>query len=758
MDFHWKEPRLSFPRFEATDNDTVAIGEGWADFDPRRNSMTVTVREGTLRIGHLTWDADRPVVVEGRGPDYEILPARYSSAAGSALVASSFRTEAKTMDWRFSEMSIDLAAMAGEKKPPDFHGGMLHGDLRLKGPVRLPDPSGRLIFSDYRYGPGTIDSAMFAFEAVGNRLTVDAGWLESGPGRLSLAGSAVLPEEAWTVWNRWREGQPIAWERLILNDLDVWGNGLDLARWASWNPKLGQISGVASGRARVAGSLGAPRFKVEAQVLDLSRGAHRVDSLEVRASYEPDRLTIEELSVSRAPASSRASGALAVELSLLPPRVRLLEEPMNISLDLPRADLSLVPLFAPAVERAEGWLAGQISLQGTPRRYLLYGDVAIKDGALQLKGSEEVVEGIEAQVRFDGETVELLSLRGRQGEEGRVAGRGTYELGEAPQRAYKLELDLTKFVIRHGAEYAAEFDGHFEVVPINLPDGAVRPLTVGDIELSRAEILREFDQPQAVVDPGQVVYYSLAIDAPRGIFIVNDDVDMELSGRLTARRTPERSELIGEMEILRGYYTLLLRRFRIVEGRLTFSRLDVIDPTIDITAETNDAAYRITVRITGDASHPVIKFEATPGKQGLPELSEEEILRRLAPGSELADQFLNAPTAPGIENLGVDVLTRSVQLLLTEIQRDVARQIGVDEIHLDTRGLEDEGSYGTLRVSKWVTPEVSVSYAQGLAGSLEQDLSVEYRLGRLLFLRGELIRRRNFEEEYNVDLRFWHEY
>ncbi len=760
MDYHWIEPRLTFSRLDAVDNDTTVATSGHADFDVPRNRMTATLSGGTLSIGELTWTPQGPVVVDGRGTDYDVRPQRFTSRAGSTIVEAGFRSAEGLMDSRFTEMNIDLAVMAGSRRPPEFHGGTLTGDLRLEGLIIRPDPSGRMMFTNYRWDQAVVDSALFEFAARDRRMVLREGWADAGAGRLRFHGRADLPDHAWIVWSAWRDSLPIAWERTVLDSVVVSGSGVDIPRWAAWNPDFPSIEGSGSGRAVLSGPVGAPRIGFNTRFRDLRHESYRADSVDVAGRYAPDQLVLDRLAVFRDETRMRVSGEAPVALSLWPFKSEVRkDQPVRLLVDLPRADLTLLPLLVPALEKTDGELSGRLRIDGTPERYTVAGQLSLKDGGIRIRDREETVENLAAELEFDGTTVRLNTLTGTSGATGKITGSGTFELGSTPDKAYRIDIDVQDFILRHSAEYAARLGGHFEIVPLKLSDGTVAPMTVGNILVSRAEIVRELDQPQAVPEPGDVYYYSLTIDAPRGIFILNDDVDMELAGTLTARRTPDRSELIGELDILRGTYTLLLKRFRITEGKLTFNRLDVIDPTIDITAETNDAEYIISVHITGEASNPVLKFDARkPRENESAGLSEEEILKRLVPGGVLADQGFGDSAGPGTGGLGVNVLTGSVQLLLAEVQRDIARRIGVDEIRIDSPGAEDQGSYGKVSVSKWVTPEVSVRYSQGLSGYQEQDLSVEYRLGRLLFLRGEIIRRRTLEEEYNIDLRFWHEY
>jgi len=116
-------------------------------------------------------------------------------------------------------------------------------------------------------------------------------------------------------------------------------------------------------------------------------------------------------------------------------------------------------------------------------------------------------------------------------------------------------------------------------------------------------------------------------------------------------------------------------------------------------------------------------------------------------------------TTPGVEQ---SALVTAGGLLASQLEKELARQIGV-EIQIQT-GFEG-GEFGaSVGARKWLTPELSVAYRQGLSRNFDQDIAVEYRLRRSLYLRGEVIRRQGTTQnpgttqEYNVDLKVRHDY
>ncbi|MDZ4804768.1 MAG: hypothetical protein SGI90_07920, partial [Candidatus Eisenbacteria bacterium] len=214
LDFEWKEPRLTLMAIDAVSFDTTAAGAGWAEFDPAREAMVVQLAGGHLAMGRFDWVPDRDITVNGSGSRYTLAPARWTSAAGSALLSGVFDTDQGRMDVTADEMDIDLLVLSGPDAAPEFGGGRLSGRLRLNGPNGDPDPSGIISLTDFRWGPGIVDSAMADFEATRNRVTIRRSSARIGEGVATAAGQLDLPASAWVTFNDWLDKKPVAWERV----------------------------------------------------------------------------------------------------------------------------------------------------------------------------------------------------------------------------------------------------------------------------------------------------------------------------------------------------------------------------------------------------------------------------------------------------------------------------------------------------------------------------------------------------------------
>jgi len=150
-------------------------------------------------------------------------------------------------------------------------------------------------------------------------------------------------------------------------------------------------------------------------------------------------------------------------------------------------------------------------------------------------------------------------------------------------------------------------------------------------------------------------------------------------------------------------------------------------------------------------------------------LTQGEIIQLLAVGSiGLTPETLglrSGEAAPGETGPGTieQGLVGASHLFKNPLERALVRRFGiVDEIEINA-GFQENRSGASVGVRKWVTPELSIQYRQGLSRTFEQDLAVEYRLRRALFLRGEVLRRQRQgsvepTQQFNLDLRVRREY
>lgn len=198
-------------------------------------------------------------------------------------------------------------------------------------------------------------------------------------------------------------------------------------------------------------------------------------------------------------------------------------------------------------------------------------------------------------------------------------------------------------------------------------------------------------------------------------------LDAFLSGLLRVRTDGAgRLSADGVVNVDRGTYLAYGQTMFIENGRLYFNG-PPDDPGLEITAMRRNLPVQVGIRITGTALTPVVQLISEPPMPDNEKLSWL-ILGRSAGNTSTADAATLAAAAEALiaGPSGVPVTTR------------LARQVGLDEIGLRSRG--DEGE--AVAIGRRLSDRVYVFLERGLSAATNA-LIVEYALTRELRLRAE---------------------
>jgi translocation and assembly module TamB len=193
------------------------------------------------------------------------------------------------------------------------------------------------------------------------------------------------------------------------------------------------------------------------------------------------------------------------------------------------------------------------------------------------------------------------------------------------------------------------------------------------------------------------------VNLPGRVFVRGRGLESEWEGRIEAKGSASDPRLTGTLQIRRGAFDLLDRRFDLRRGVITFTGQSPPNPTIDIEAVAQATDVTAIVRIGGDASAPTIALESEPP------LPEDEVLSRLmfnrAANSITPLQAVQLAAAVNrLRGGGPGVLDR------------LRTALGVDTLDV---GGGDEGDAGTtVRAGKYLSEGV---YVEGETGTASQS-------------------------------------
>jgi translocation and assembly module TamB len=198
---------------------------------------------------------------------------------------------------------------------------------------------------------------------------------------------------------------------------------------------------------------------------------------------------------------------------------------------------------------------------------------------------------------------------------------------------------------------------------------------------------------------GRTLMFDLIIAAERDIFVRGRGLDSEWKMNLRITGDASAPVVTGEIERVRGTLDLLGRFFDLAHGQVIFDGGREIDPQIDVALELEENGIRGGIVIRGRASAPELHFVSTPA------LPEDEVLPRLLFGRQ--KQSLSGPEAIQLA-AGVATLLRGNAGPLDAVRN----AIGVDVLRVDGEDADD----ASLTVGSNISKDVFVGVRQGLSG------------------------------------------
>ncbi len=746
-----------------------------------RGDTTVTV------VGNLAWSPQIEIEVERAtvqldGRSFEVArPARIvydegllraegltiATARGSITLSGDWNSEDNRVDVTAHLEDLDYSVFFPPDNPPSVRVGSATGDITMKGDFPLVDGGGTLELKAIEWDKGLLDSMNVVVRVEDRTIRLDRVDMRLGGGRASVHGSVELPQPIYGTMEAIAVGPDLDPTQIGL-DLDGEVRGIRLADWFAFLDRRDRPSGRLDGRLQLTGTAAAPRFDAGLEAGAIVWRRFTADSVIVRGGFADGTLAVDTLTTWQNTRRVDISGTAPLDLTLYPFGWGLPDRDMDLLVDSEEGDLNNLKL-TPWVDEAKGALKARIRITGTPHMPLLAGRAEVEGATIRPAKRDEVLENVRAVISFDRDLVTVEEARADLGG-GTVSAEGTYRLHASAEQSYELKIKLDKAVARQEGTYAARVSGTLTLHPKLAKDGRVYPFAEGDLFVHRAEYAGSLEPQDVGQFEPQPVLYSVRINAPDQIIVATEDVNVVMGGEVTVRQDVDSRSILGELDILRGTYRLFLEEFQISQGTLTWNDPSTVLPEMDIQAETSVPPYRVVVSLTGRADEPVITFSAFALEDGSEAgLTQGEIIQLLAVGSVgLSSSTVGLGSGQQTENGGgAGTLERGLVgasgLFKGQIERQLARQIGlVDEVQIDT-AFDEQGKFGaTIGVRKWVTPELSIQYRQGLSRNFDQDLAVEYRLRRELFLRGEVLRRDQQggapTQQYNVDLKIRHEY
>jgi len=296
---------------------------------------------------------------------------------------------------------------------------------------------------------------------------------------------------------------------------------------------------------------------------------------------------------------------------------------------------------------------------GTLDALQFQGAARISDAALSTEYFPPIIDQLSARVVVgDGNVVEIQDVAGHVGG-GRLTGRGRLILGEHYYpRFYDLELKAEDAFV----QYLTDLPPGLMDAEIGFHGPVGNLLMSGDVYLKRMVYRERYNWEKYLTDfrthrledieivDDEPPYFAIdiRIHAPGTFFIRNNLGQMQFKGELQVVGDTNVTQLLGEIESVRGTVTILDNTFELTQAKIEFTG-DYWNPSLDIRMQTQIQSYTIYYMVTGTLEDWQLIPDSDSG------LSERDINSLIAFGT-LADNITEgnearAVAAPALEFL-----------------------------------------------------------------------------------------------------------
>jgi hypothetical protein len=548
-------------------------------------------------------------------------------------------------------------------------------------------------------------------------------------------------------------------------NLSVKLSGLDITPWAELLTSE-PILGTLSVQAQLEGDFQNPQIELNGAIKQLKFKGMDFGDLEADLSYKEKKLEVKNLGVKGIDWEYDLAGFLPLDLSFYSVKQRILEQPQSFRLHVKGKRLELIRWFIPEIEYLTGDFDGSWIISGSLFHPQFDGKMTLTDGSLKFVQLADPVEELSVEMRMKNENLILDKVSGfmEHGEsggggplkkiwrvffkkrklKGEVSGFGTINLKDINNIDYDLYFSGNKLPINYEyADLSAIADASVQIT------GKSPPLVSAQIILPELFYREPFassgsETPISPTYPEEGLWdWNLDISIPNNCWIINNDVNLELSGDVRVLREKGVLNILGDLETIRGKYFLYGTKFDIEKGSFVFDNIQKIDPKIDFLVSTTmrggasglsggsnllstGTTNQIELTIKGTISEPEV--EPPSG------YSQEDIIELLA-----LQRSVSSVDSAGVGSLFQERVVKSLGgAYSSRLLENIAGQtLGVETFEIVPAWNEKlRLTDAQITIGKYVSNKIYLRYTRSLSQSSGQETGVEYRLSKNLLLEG----------------------
>jgi translocation and assembly module TamB len=411
--------------------------------------------------------------------------------------------------------------------------------------------------------------------------------------------------------------------------------------------------------------------------------------------------------------------------------------PLTGELHAQTAELGLVSLYVPDIDRAAGHFNAEIQLAGTAGTPRLAGQVKISDGEIDVYQMNLALRQMQLGAR--------LSEAGLDFSGSAHAGAGSITAGGhlewrqlLPYGKFHLQGTNLRVADVPEAQIDASPDLEFNVTgrkievtgKVTVPYAKIQPKDfTGAVRASPDEVIvgSEEEDPTKRFEVTSTITLSLG----EHVNIDTSGVTARLTGSITIRSGYDAfTRATGELSVAEGKYTAYARKLDIERGRLIFTGGPIDNPGIDLRAIKEFPGIKAGVNVRGTLLQPHMTFFSDPS------LPQSQVVSLILAGGSLESAQNRSSGAGGA------ALAQGGAILAQQL----GSRVGLEDVSLES----DITNETSLVIGRYLSPRLYVSYGISLTQQFN-TLKLRYTLGDHWTVKTEVGQARGADLVYSIE-------
>lgn len=505
-----------------------------------------------------------------------------------------------------------------------------------------------------------------------------------------------------------------------------------------------EIAGETDLLVTVQGSLADPKGVGTLTIANGSIAGVGLDKLTAAMTLADDNIHLQQLEATKDAYGVTASGDIPLDLFRDKAERHNPKAQMNIVVDLDKARLGILPALTKMVEWGIGDTEGKLRLAGTLEEPLVYGSVRIAGGSVKVKDLSTVLDNINLDVMFNGNTVEMKNLSMQLGK-GTLVADGSYALRATEDTAYSLHLKADKAQLASQI-FTGTLTSDIMITQQRYPDMskakgseppplAYRPLIKGSVRLD--DVLINMPTLPEMGEGESNYGLDLRVELGPKIHLFNSYLyDLWLSGAIDIKGSTLFPMIDGTIKADKGTITYLRTDFKVNRAGLVWVDPGTFLPNVNLESTARFSRYNIFMKINGPVSD-AMELQLTSD----PPLEKNTIIRMLTLQRDTAGS--NEVTSEDMTNLMSVGLQMTV---LGDVEMLVKQTLGLDQFRIYTGkvrsgiGFEsakdrsqeltaDEKNQYNVLVSKYLNNNFMIGYTTSF-DNVDRSIFGQYDISR----------------------------